>query len=75
MSVASVAKTFPREGPAPVARPGRSAATHDARRRQILWLIQHHPESDLAGTSEGTIDPAGHALADPEDYRSGGRPG
>ena len=45
------------------------AATHDARRRHILWLIQHHPESELAGTSEVTIDPVGHALADPEGYR------
>jgi hypothetical protein len=45
------------------------AATHDARRRHILWLIQHHPESDLAGTPEATIDPAGHSLADPEGYR------
>jgi hypothetical protein len=43
-------------------------ATIEARRRHILWLIAHHPESELAELSEATIDRSGHALADPEGY-------
>ena len=39
-----------------------------ARRQHILWLIEHHPDSELLQTSETTIDPAGHDLADPEGY-------
>jgi tetratricopeptide (TPR) repeat protein len=38
------------------------------RRRHILWLIEHHPDSEVAGLSEATIDPAGHALADRQGY-------
>jgi len=37
---------------------------HEARLRHILWLVQNHPESELAGISEATIDPAGGPLAD-----------
>jgi uncharacterized protein DUF4124 len=43
-------------------------ATVEARRRHILWLIENHPEAELAGLSEATIDRAGHALADPPGY-------
>jgi hypothetical protein len=43
-------------------------ATIEARRRHILWLIEHHPESDVTGLSEATIDRAGHSLADPAGY-------
>ena len=40
-----------------------------ARRRHILWLIENAPESDLAGTSQATIDRAGYYLADAEGYK------
>ena len=43
-------------------------ATRDARRRHILWIIEHHPESEVTALSEITIDPAGHPLADAEGY-------
>ncbi|PYR51867.1 MAG: hypothetical protein DMF89_04475 [Acidobacteria bacterium] len=43
-------------------------ATRTARRRHILWVIEHHPESDLTTLSEFTIDRAGHALADADGY-------
>ncbi len=43
-------------------------ATRAARRRHILWVIEHHPENDIATLSEFTIDRAGHALADAEGY-------
>jgi TPR repeat protein len=42
--------------------------TIEARRRHVLWLIRNHPETRLAGLSEATIDPIGHALADKEGY-------
>lgn len=41
---------------------------HEARLRHILWLVQNHPESELAGISEATIDPAGGPLADRAGY-------
>jgi hypothetical protein len=41
---------------------------HEARLRHILWLVQNHPESELAGISEATIDPAGGPLADRTGY-------
>jgi hypothetical protein len=44
------------------------AATLEARRRHIFWLIRNRPEVELAGTSEATMDPTGHPLADPEGY-------
>jgi hypothetical protein len=43
-------------------------ATIEARRRHILWLIEHHPESEATGISEATIDRAGHNLADASGY-------
>jgi hypothetical protein len=43
-------------------------ATRGARRRHILWIIEHHPEAEVTRLSEMTIDPAGHALADPDAY-------
>jgi tetratricopeptide (TPR) repeat protein len=39
-----------------------------ARRRHILWLIEHHPGSEVSQLSEATIDAAGHALADRDGY-------
>jgi tetratricopeptide (TPR) repeat protein len=38
------------------------------RRAHILWLIQNEPASELAGTSEATLDPSGHSLADKVGY-------
>jgi tetratricopeptide (TPR) repeat protein len=43
------------------------------RRRHILWLIRNHPDSALLMTSEATIDPRGHSLADPEGYEQAGK--
>jgi hypothetical protein len=43
-------------------------ATIEARRRHVLWLIAHHPDSEIADLPEATIDRAGHALADPAGY-------
>jgi hypothetical protein len=48
-------------------KPGEAAAKA-ARRRHILWLIEHHPEAPLAGLSEATLDQGGNALADEEGY-------
>lgn len=45
------------------------AATLEARRRHIFWLIQKRPDAEILEMSDATIDPAGHALADPEGYR------
>ncbi len=47
---------------------GRTA-TIEARRRHILWLIENHPESSVAGLPEAIIDPDGHELADEEGYQ------
>lgn len=44
------------------------AATIENRRRHILWLIGHHPESEMTGLAEATIDARGHALADAEGF-------
>lgn len=43
-------------------------ATIAARRRHILWLIEHHPESEITGLSESTLDVSGHDLADKEGF-------
>ncbi len=43
-------------------------AARQARLRHILWLVQNHPESELAGLPPATIDPTGHPLADQEGY-------
>ncbi len=40
----------------------------EARRRHILWLIEHHPEDRLAGAPEARVDLVGGSLADPEGY-------
>ncbi len=40
-----------------------------SRRAHILWLIGHHPESELAGSVEARLFPAGpDSLADPVGY-------
>jgi len=44
-------------------------ATIEARRRHILWLIENHPESEVAGLPEAMIAPEGRQLADEEGYR------
>ena len=49
------------------------AGTIEARRRHILWLIENHPEAELAGLSEATIDPAGQSLADRPGYEQARR--
>jgi len=43
-------------------------ATVEARRRHILWLVEHHPESEATELAEATIDAAGTTLADPAGY-------
>jgi hypothetical protein len=40
----------------------------EARRRHILWLIEHHPESEALALSEATIDREGHFMADQAGY-------
>jgi tetratricopeptide (TPR) repeat protein len=44
-----------------------------ARRRLILWLIEHHPGSEVSQLSEATIDATGHALADNDGYEEAAR--
>ncbi len=44
-------------------------ATIKARRRHILWLIENHPDSSVAGLPEAAIEPSGHELADDEGYQ------
>src|SRR5262249_42588170 len=39
------------------------------RRRHILWLIEHHPESPILGLAEVAIGETGDALADPDGYK------
>jgi len=43
-------------------------ATLAARRRHILWLIEHRPESEAAGLADAVIDRAVHPLADQDGY-------
>jgi tetratricopeptide (TPR) repeat protein len=38
------------------------------RREHILWLIEHHPDSDLLGRSFSRISPAGAFQADSQGY-------
>jgi hypothetical protein len=45
------------------------AVTIPARRRHILWLIEHTPSDALAGSPAGTIDASGHWLADPQGFK------
>ncbi len=49
-------------------KPGEAAA-RAARRRHILWLIEHHPDSPVLGLAEAPIEESGNSLADPEGYR------
>lgn len=49
-------------------KPGEEAAKA-ARRRHILWLIEHHPESPVTGVGEATLEETGEFMADPEGYR------
>lgn len=39
------------------------------RLKHILWLIEHHPESEIAGFSSTGISPTGGILNDAADYR------
>ena len=48
--------------------PRLGAECYAARRRHILWIIRNHPEAEIAGLSQTTIDPSGHPLADAEGY-------
>jgi len=48
-------------------KPG-AAVAKASRRRHILWLIEHHPESPLTGVTEAAIDQTGENMADPEGY-------
>lgn len=43
-------------------------ATIQARRRHILWTIQHQPNSTLASLGEALLAPSAHALADRTGY-------
>src|SRR5260370_6789988 len=49
-------------------QPGE-AATKAARRRHILWLIEHHPDSPILNLAEVAIEDVGNSLADPEGYK------
>ncbi|HEY3128648.1 MAG TPA: hypothetical protein VGL91_04275 [Acidobacteriota bacterium] len=53
---------------APVSQPLGFEARIQARRKHILWLINNRPDSALLMTSEATLDPRGHSLADAEGY-------
>jgi hypothetical protein len=50
------------------ARQETPAAKIAARRKHILWVIEHHPSSRIAALRQLTIDPVGHPLADREGY-------
>src|SRR5436309_9906146 len=49
-------------------QPGEAAAKA-ARRRHILWLIEHHPDSPVTGLEEAAISETGNSLIDPEGYQ------
>src|SRR5256885_16976573 len=49
-------------------QPGEAAAKA-ARRRHILWLIEHHPDSPVVGIEEAVLSDAGNSLVDPEGYQ------
>ena len=38
------------------------------RRKQILWIIEHHPEHSVLGESSGMMDISGYPSADPEGF-------
>ena len=48
-------------------QPGEEAAKA-GRRRHILWLIEHHPDSPVLNLAEVPIEEHGNSLADPEGY-------
>ncbi len=39
-----------------------------ARRRDILWMIEHHPDAQVLGEPCATIYPSGRVLSDPEGF-------
>ena len=45
-------------------------AAAENREKHILWLIEHHPQSDLAGSPEASIEPWGNA-GSTEGYQRG----
>lgn len=47
--------------------------TIEARRRHLLWIIEHQPESEVADFVEASIAPTGSPLADPQTYAEGSR--
>src|SRR5215510_8082441 len=49
-------------------RPGEAVAKA-ARRRHILWLIEHHPDSPITGIEEAALSETGKSLVDPEGYQ------
>jgi len=49
-------------------QPGEEAAKA-GRRKHILWLIEHHPDSPILNLAEVPIEEAGNSLADPEAYK------
>jgi hypothetical protein len=49
-------------------QPGEAAAKA-ARRRHILWLIEHHPDASVTGLEEAALSETGNALVDPEGYQ------
>jgi len=49
-------------------QPGEEAAKA-ARRKHILWLIEHHPDSPILNLAEVPIEETGNSLADPEGYK------
>lgn len=49
-------------------KPGEAAA-RAARRKHILWLIEHHPDSPVLNLAEVSIEETGNSLADPDTYQ------
>jgi len=48
--------------------PGEAAAKA-ARRRHILWLIEHHPDSPITGLEEAALSEKSGAMTDAEGYQ------
>jgi hypothetical protein len=49
-------------------QPGEEGAKA-GRRKHILWLIEHHPDSPILNLAEIPIEETGNSLADPEGYK------
>jgi hypothetical protein len=49
-------------------QPGEEGAKA-GRRKHILWLIEHHPDSPILSLAEVPIEEFGNSLADPEGYK------